>query len=116
LQQEKEEKERMLEHAVQRMEAQLPPTDSADAELDKKIRDQARREQEKMERIQRKQLEQSLPPNGVKTTAFPRPNSYMPPEKDPIPKPYGKFTPFMSLGPGANLRHYTNPKPIQIDT
>lgn len=78
MQQEKDEKEQMLEQAVQRMENGLPPTDSADAEFEKKMRDQARKEQDRVERLQRKQLEQSLPPNGVKTTAFPRPNSYMP--------------------------------------
>ena len=62
------------------MENGLPPTDTADAEWEKKVRDKNRKEQEKAERISRKQLEGALPPNGVKTTALPRPNSYMPPE------------------------------------
>jgi hypothetical protein len=30
--------------------------------------------------MQRKMLEQQLPPTGVKTTALPRPNSYIPPD------------------------------------
>ena len=77
---EKEEKEQLLEQAVQRMENGMAPTDAADAEWEKKVRDQQRRQQDKVERIRRKQLEQSLPPNGVKTTALPRPNSYMPPD------------------------------------
>ena len=34
--------------------------------------------QEQEERAQRKLLEQQLPQTGVKTTALPRPNSYMP--------------------------------------
>ena len=114
LQQEKEEKEKLLEQAVQRMESGLPPTDSADAEWDKKVRLTQRREQERIERIQKKQLEQSLPPNGVKTTALPRPNSYMPPDIQ-IPKPYGSFQPFKPSEPGANMRHITKPKPIEID-
>lgn len=80
LQQEKEEKEKLLEEAVQRMENGMPPTEFADAEWEKKIRDKQRREQERLERISKKQLESSLPPNGVKTTALPRPNSYMPPD------------------------------------
>jgi exonuclease VII small subunit len=80
LQQEKEEKEQTLESAVQRLENGMAPTDSADAEWEKKVRDSARREQDRQDRIARKQLENSLPPNGVKTTALPRPNSYMPPD------------------------------------
>jgi hypothetical protein len=64
--------------AVQRMENGLPPTDGAEAEYDKIVRDKARREQDRIERQQRKLLEQSLPPNGVKTTALPRGESYLP--------------------------------------
>jgi hypothetical protein len=108
LQQEKEEKDQLLIQAVQRMENGMPPTDNADAEWEKKVRDSNRREAERVERIQRKQLEQSLPPNGVKTTAFPRPNSYMPPDIQ-IPKPYGHFQPFKPLEPGANMRHIRKP-------
>ena len=114
LQTEKEEKEQLLEQAVQRMENGMAPTDQADAEWEKKVRDQQRRQQDKVERIRRKQLEQSLPPNGVKTTALPRPNSYMPPDIQ-IPKPYGSFQPFKPSEPGANMRHIKNPKPIEIE-
>lgn len=114
LQTEKEEKEQLLEQAVQRMENGMAPTDAADSEWEKKVRDQQRRQQDKVERIRRKQLEQSLPPNGVKTTALPRPNSYMPPDIQ-IPKPYGSFQPFKPSEPGANMRHIKNPKPIEIE-
>lgn len=114
LQQEKEEKEQVLEKAVQRMENGLPPTDTVDAEWAKKVRDSQRKEQDRVERIQRKQLEMSLPPNGVKTTAFPRPNSYMPPDIQ-IPRPYGSFQPFKPTEPGANMRHIVKPKPLEID-
>ena len=41
---EKEEKEALLEQAVQRMENGLPPTDTADAEWEKKVRDKNRKE------------------------------------------------------------------------
>lgn len=54
LQQEKEEKETLLEQAVQRMENGMPPTDTADTEWEKKVRDQARKEQDRLERMQRK--------------------------------------------------------------
>jgi exonuclease VII small subunit len=39
LQQEKEEKESLLEQAVQRMEQGMAPTDTADSEWEKKLRD-----------------------------------------------------------------------------
>ena len=42
LQQEKEEKEKLLENAVQRMENGMPPTDTVDSEWAKKVRDQQR--------------------------------------------------------------------------
>ena len=44
LQQEKEEKDQLLIQAVQRMENGMPPTDNADAEWEKKVRDSNRRE------------------------------------------------------------------------
>jgi len=44
MQQEKEEKEQTLEQAVQRMENGMSPTDTADAEWEKKIRDKSRKE------------------------------------------------------------------------
>ena len=96
------------------MENGLAPTDTADAEWEKKQRDKQRKEQERLERISRKQLEQSMPPNGVKTMALPRPNSYMPPDIQ-IPKPYGSFQPFKPSEPGANMRHITKPKPMEIE-
>ena len=43
LQQEKEEKDSLLEQAVTRYEQGLPPTDTADAEWEKKKRDEARK-------------------------------------------------------------------------
>ena len=67
-----------MEQAVQRMENGVAPTDTADAEFEKMMRDKARKDNDRMERQQRKLLEASLPPNGVKTTALPRANSYMP--------------------------------------
>ena len=66
------------------------------------------------ERTQRRMLEQQLPPNGVKTSALPRPNSYMPPEIQ-IPRPYGMFAPFKPSEPGAQMRHIQKPKPQEIE-
>ncbi|XP_047550604.1 coiled-coil domain-containing protein 146 isoform X2 [Lutra lutra] len=57
-------------------------------------------------------------PNGVYTTAEPRPNAYIPEAEAtlPLPKPYGALAPFKPSGPGANMRHIRKPvtKPIEI--
>ena len=63
-------------------------------------RNRERRKQEGEERRQRKALEQQLGPTGVKTSALPRPNSYMPPDIQ-IPRPYGLFAPYKPSEPGA---------------
>jgi hypothetical protein len=67
-------------------------------------RNDMRKQSDIEERMQRKMLEQQLPPNGVKTSALPRPNSYMPPEIQ-IPRPYGMFAPFKPSEPGSQMRH-----------
>ncbi|XP_014925212.2 coiled-coil domain-containing protein 146 isoform X1 [Acinonyx jubatus] len=57
-------------------------------------------------------------PNGVYTTAEPRPNAYIPEAEAalPLPKPYGALAPFKPSEPGANMRHIRKPviKPIEI--
>ena len=58
----------------------MPPTEDADRDWDRLERKTERRVKESDERMQRKMLEQQLPPSGVKTSALPRPNSYMPPD------------------------------------
>jgi len=47
---------------------------------DRMERNQARQQMEAEERSQRKLLEQQLPLNSIKSSALPRPNSYMPPD------------------------------------
>lgn len=78
LQQEKEEKDQILEQCLQNLDQGLPPTPDCDSQWEKMQRDQQRRRQDSEERIQRKALEQQLNPYGIKTNALPRPNSYMP--------------------------------------
>ena len=114
LQQEKDEKESVLEQAMNNLERGLPPTEDADREWDRMERNRMRRQTESDERMQRKMLEQQLPPTGVKTTALPRPNSYMPPEIQ-IPKPYGMFAPFKPSEPGSQMRHMVKPKEREIE-
>ncbi|XP_072615989.1 coiled-coil domain-containing protein 146 isoform X4 [Vulpes vulpes] len=57
-------------------------------------------------------------PNGVYTTAEPRPNAYIPEAEAtlPLPKPYGALAPFKPSEQGANMRHIRKPvpKPIEI--
>jgi hypothetical protein len=57
LQQEKDEKENLLEGAVQRMENGLSPTDMADMEFETIEKNKDRRALERDERIQRKLME-----------------------------------------------------------
>jgi hypothetical protein len=114
LQQEKEEKETILDEAQRRLENGLPPTDTCDREWDRLEKNRVRAIQESEERLQRKMLEHQLPPTGVKTTALPRPNSYMPPEIQ-IPKPYGSFAPFKPSEPGSTMRHVVKPKLREIE-
>jgi hypothetical protein len=64
--------------------------------------------------MQRKALEQQLAPNGIKTNALPRPNSYMPADIQ-LPRPYGMFAPFKPSEPGAQMRHITKPKVNEIE-
>jgi len=80
LQQEKEEKEQVLECALKNLEDGMPPTDDAEMLWDRQTRNYARKQMEGEERLQRRLLEQQLPLNSVKSSALPRPNSYMPPD------------------------------------
>lgn len=114
LQQEKEEKEQILDNAMANLEQSMPPTDDAEILWDRLSRNQARKEIDNEERRQRKLLEQQLPLNSVKSSALPRPNSYMPPEIQ-IPRPYGVFAPFKPSEPGAQMRHIVKPKPMEIE-
>ena len=114
MQQETEEKERVIDEAMMRLNQGLAPTDSADAEWEKLERKRARDVQNRDERNQRKILEQQLPTIGTKTHALPRPNSYMPADIQ-IPRPYGSFAPFMPSEPGTSMRHIIKPKPREIE-
>uniref|UniRef100_A0A8C5G053 Uncharacterized protein n=1 Tax=Gouania willdenowi TaxID=441366 RepID=A0A8C5G053_GOUWI len=56
-------------------------------------------------------------PNGVYTTAEPRPNAYIPTNDPlPLPKPYGAHAPFKPSQPGANMRHIRKPAPEPMET
>jgi len=78
MQQEKEQKESIIDEAMERLNSGMPPTETAESEWEKIERKRLREDQNREERIQRKILEQQLPTIGTKTHALPRPNSYMP--------------------------------------
>jgi len=52
---------------------------------------------------------------GVKTTAVPRPNSYMRIDLE-IPRPYGQHPPFVPTAPGATMRHIVKRERRPIET
>lgn len=106
MQQEKEEKEAVLDEAIRRYENGLPPTDDSEREWDRMERNRDRAAQQEEERRQRAELEAQLPHQGVKTTAIPRPNSYL---KADLPRPYGRHQPFKPSEPGASMRHTVKP-------
>ena len=58
LQQEKEEKEGVIDEAMRRMDTGLPPTDTCDQEWEKIERNRYREQVEREERSQRKLMEQ----------------------------------------------------------
>ena len=70
----------MFEQAEANLNQQISPTDDADMLWERMERTAVRKGIEKEERKQRKLIESQLPVNGVKSSALPRPNSYMPPD------------------------------------
>jgi hypothetical protein len=63
---------------MRRLESGLPPTETAHQEWENMEKRRKRETIDRQEREQRKILESQLPTTGVKTSALPRPNSYMP--------------------------------------
>ncbi|XP_017523887.2 coiled-coil domain-containing protein 146 [Manis javanica] len=119
LQKEVREKEDFIFSCSSRMEKGLPLKKEIEREWLKVLRDEeiyalaiAEKSRESLEADNR-QL-----PNGVYTTAEPRPNAYIPEAEAtlPLPKPYGALAPFKPSEPGANMRHIRKPvmKPIEI--
>jgi len=66
-------------------------------------------------KMQRAQLESQIPNMGIKTTAIPRPNSYMREDLE-IPRPYGHHAPFVPTAPGATMRHIVKREKRPIET
>ena len=114
LQQEKINREKLLEEAKWKFEHGEAPTEDA-------IKDLSRTERKKqmlLDATTRKEEENmynfSLS-NLMKTAAEPRPTAYIPDDLG-IPKPYGNLAPFKPTEAGSTMRHIKLPqiKPIEI--
>ncbi|XP_036978375.1 coiled-coil domain-containing protein 146 isoform X1 [Acanthopagrus latus] len=119
LQQEIREKEHQMDRCQQQLEQGLPPCPEMEEEWRRMLRDKKRRQRDKEERERRaEEAEWIQLPNGVYTTAEPRPNAYIPQSDGalPLPKPYGAQAPFKPSQPGANMRHIRKPtlKPLEM--
>jgi len=113
LQQEKANREKILEEAKWRFDHGEAPTKDA-------IKDWNRNERKRLMSIEaamrrEEELEMSQPQNATKTAAEPRPTAYIPDDIG-IPKPYGNSAPFKPTEPGSTMRFMVKPvsKPIEI--
>ncbi|XP_028250980.1 coiled-coil domain-containing protein 146 isoform X2 [Parambassis ranga] len=117
-QQEIKERELQVDRCQRRLEQGLPPCPEMEEEWKKMLQDKKRRQRDKEEKERLAQEEKwNLLPNGVYTTAEPRPDAYIP-ENDliPVPRPNGAQAPFKPFQPGANMRHFRKPtnKPLEL--
>ncbi len=114
LQQEKLQREKLLEDAQWRITHGEAPTNQAEVLLQRTERIQLQRQ----EMAAKRALE--LPLQGssgqyLRTAAEPRPTAYIPDEIG-IPKPYGNLAPFKPTETGSTMRHIRPPqiKPVEI--
>lgn len=120
LQKEKEEYETIVETAYSRLEQSLPPTEDCESELERMVRDERMRAEERAERKQREAEEKEQPDMAVKTTALSRVHNYIPagtvgqPSLG-LPQPYAVFMPFVPSEAGATRRHFRKPNPPPIE-
>ena len=114
LEQEKEEKETLLDLATQKVQQGLPPTDDAEYEWLRMERDRQRQRDQFFEKTERENLEAALATNITRTTADTRPNAYIPDDVG-LPRPYGVSLPFKPSTHGAQMRHFRKPEPKTIE-
>jgi hypothetical protein len=114
LQQERNNREKVLDEAKWKLDHGEPPTDDA-------VKTWNRNERKRLAYIEtaiRREEELQTDPDGkigVKTAAEPRPTAYIPDDLG-IPKPYGSSAPFKPTEAGATMRHIkmVTPKAIEI--
>ena len=128
LQQEKTEKQKVIEEASQQVIKGEPPSEEA-------IKDWMRLERRMIEVKSKLEKSYSSKQNtfhntagntslmdfdrdnipSIKTTAEPRPTAYIPEDILGVPKPYGNLAPFKPSSLGASMRHIRNPVPKPIE-
>lgn len=116
LQADKERLDEILEQAYENMNAGKPPIEDCIKEFARMQRNAKMREDEYSVRIQREEDEKQAPGIVTRTTAEPRPTTYIPDDGHGLPKTYGASKPFKPTELGSNMRHFRkpNPKPIEI--
>lgn len=127
LYQEKNEKEGLLTEAKDRLDRGLVPSEDIEKEFINIEKARILREKELMALSSKKEAgfvaiedDQFFVYNGIRTTAEPRPNAYIPEVTGigelPIPKPYGSHPPFKPSELGSQFRHIKKPviKPIEV--
>ncbi|KAL6748938.1 coiled-coil flagellar protein, move backward only 2 [Haematococcus lacustris] len=109
---EKEGLEGAEKEARQRLEQGLPPTEDAEREWQRRLREASTLQELASTRAEEAHI---LEAKGteVDSAAEPRPNAYIP-EDLGIPKPYGAFAPFKPSDAGSTMRHIRKPNPPEI--
>ena len=113
LAQEKVEREAALKDATARFEAGEAPTLDAATTLKRMERRKAMAAEEAATKAM-KDRELLLPDQVTRTTAEPRPNSYIT-EDIGLPQPYGRMAPFKPTEPGTTMRFIRKPEPKDIE-
>ena len=113
LEQEKTDKEQLINAAQERLEHGLPPTDDSEYEWIKMEREKQRKQDMMRDKAGRAQNEPSEIPM-TRTTAETRPNAYIPDDVG-LPRPYGVSLPFKPTAQGSQMRHFRKPDPKPIE-
>ncbi|KAJ3612594.1 hypothetical protein NHX12_020862 [Muraenolepis orangiensis] len=100
-----------VEACESNLEQGLPPCPEMEEERRRLLRNRRRKQTEAHGRQKKAEEEEGIQlPDGVFTSAEPRPNAYIPSQGlPPLPKPYGALAPFKPSSPGANFRHIRKP-------
>ena len=111
LQQERDELVERITEAAARMDAGLAPTE--DAERDWYRLERERLELEEVPAAARDTHQTDDKSTGIRTTAEPRPNAYVPSDLG-IPRPYGGMAPFKPSEAGSTMRFIRRPAPKEL--
>lgn len=118
LQQQVKDSESELERCYMRLEKGEAPSEEAEREWLRQVRDEMRRLRDsEATNMMHDDEEQRTMANGTLTTAELRPNAYIPGEEGelPIPRPYGQHAPFKPSETGSTMRHFRKPQPKPIE-